>query len=129
MEIVIDALPLSKRNRLAAGAIFRVKRGSGPYLVGSQTPVGVHPGEYRCLRLFSYSQRPSRIYCDAVDQKSGRTHTLYLQGPAFRSKANDSIQCRPYDVALVKDSKITRRESRARKDRDRSHRLQRASRR
>lgn len=101
MEIHVDHLQLSPRKLLRPGLRFRVRRGSGPVHRTTGQPCGVAAGEFRCLRLFRDSRRPARLYCDALEQSSGRVHTLYLAGPRHKAATTPEVECRPYSIALV----------------------------
>lgn len=101
MELRVDAFAVSPRRDLRPGMSFRVRRGSGPYLVTTGEPTGAEPGEYRALRVWRDTRRPKRLYCDAVHCGSGRTHTLYIAGPAYRCHLLPDLLIRPYAVKLL----------------------------
>jgi hypothetical protein len=78
---------------------FRTLRGSGPTLRGA--PVGDF-GAFRCLRFYRRGPGGRRLYCVAIHERTGATHDLYLEGPAFISPTG--TRERPYRIKLMPNS-------------------------
>lgn len=101
MEVAIESIDVTTRRPLSAGLLFKVKRGSGPYSQHTRNVARAPYGDYRALRLFYDSRRPKRIYCDAIELKSERRFTLYVQGPVFKSNCLSGVINRPYEIELL----------------------------
>lgn len=107
----LDSLGVTQsvRRPLRPGCTFRVARGSGPYLAHSGEASGVDAGIYRCLSIWRDSRRPRRVYCDAVfcgcnREGAGRVHTLYVDGPKYRSGALPDLVIVPYRVTVLSET-------------------------
>jgi hypothetical protein len=105
MEMTIADFPVSRRKILRPGVVFRIVRGSGPYVAVTKDPVGL-TGTFRAIRLYRDSRRPQRLYCDAQCVASGRTHTIYVDGPTYRPSVNPAFVMRPYRLTLVSPQAI-----------------------
>lgn len=107
VETDVESVPISPRRSLTVGDTFRVKRNSGPLSrVTRRVTATVPAGQYRALRLYrTGSAKKPRFYCEAVEERSGRTHTLYVHGPNFKSQQLPAVVVRPYALALVSEAK------------------------
>jgi uncharacterized protein YjhX (UPF0386 family) len=90
----VPALQLSARSTIRPGD--KVKLSGGPRYKAAR--IG-QPGSYRIRRILKSRQR-YWIEADRIDRDglSAGTFTLYVAGPAFRSKLVASILNRPYRV-------------------------------
>lgn len=105
-EIEVDRVRITARRWLSAGATFRVKRGSGPYAKDGREVTHAPAGLYVCLKCWRSPAYPARIYCEAIEERSGRQHSLYLQGPHFPHREFDGVVVRPYRIAIVPPKKV-----------------------
>ncbi|MBX3440089.1 MAG: hypothetical protein KF861_21545 [Planctomycetaceae bacterium] len=87
---------VSPRRVLRPGMTFRTRRGSGPTFAGRD--VGEF-STFRCLRFYRRGRAGRRLYCIALNERTGGTYDLFLDGPAFTSQAG--TRERPYRVQIV----------------------------
>ena len=96
VEVDVQAVPISPRRFLTVGTHFRVKRNSGPLSRITHRVVANAQPANTALRLYVQGcGKKHRFYCEAVEERSGRVHTLYVRGPNFKSTQLPAVIVRP----------------------------------
>lgn len=103
METAVQELRISPRRKVEAGCTIRLvmSAGSGPYHRRKRRLATLPRGTYRVIRLYRPSRTPARLFAEAVSERCGSCHTIYVAGPTYVSPCNPDVMMRPYRVQVV----------------------------
>ena len=94
----VNAYTFGPRKEIRVGTLIRtrISSSSGPVYRGKEPQ-----GERGVFRILAIQTAGRRVYVDAVDILNGRTVTLYLAGPNYRSPAPSTV-VKPYKFTIQK---------------------------